>query len=669
MKNKKRNTIITCIIVGIILIIGLVVFLLNSSIIDNGLSVLEKKWITDHVNQIIDVKVYNNVPIYGYNGSGINLDFLDYFTEKYKISFNKISYYTKNNQEKIDFGFLILNPEEEMGKNDILFDTDHYAIMAKNKNYHVSLNKIERIGILEEDNDVLKKYFSNKVELVVYKDINSMLESLNKEEITYVSIPMLQFMDKTLSNQLSIVTHLNDLKKQYIFRTTDSTVYEIMRKTYLDYLKKEYEEDYSKNYLSVYFNSTNTKDAARKSYNSKVYRYGYVVNMPFENNIDNEFVGTISNYLLNFEKISYSEIDTVKYHSIDDLKSALVSGEIDFALTNFDYEKINLKYTTTNTIRNLEYLVLSKKNLVINSIQGLKREKVSVVAGSLLHRLCSEYNIKVKTFSDTNELLRSIDDDSIILLDQETYQYYKDEKLQEYHILLRESIENGYKFILNSNNETFNGIFRYYVDSIDYNSLAYQYRTNVGINKDYTSLKVIIFTIVLISFLIASIWFINHKSITNVVPKKDERLKYIDPMTSLKNRTYLNKNIYTWDDNVIFPQGIIVFDLNQIKRVNDKFGREAGDEIIRKAASILINQQLENTDIIRSDGDEFIIYMVGYNEEKVSEYMHKLEKMINDIPKCLGTAAGYSMIFDEVKTVDDAINEAILMMMKNKEQK
>ena len=130
----------------------------------------------------------------------------------------------------------------------------------------------------------------------------------------------------------------------------------------------------------------------------------------------------------------------------------------------------------------------------------------------------------------------------------------------------------------------------------------------------------------------------------------------------------MNKNIYTWDDNVIFPQSIIVFNLNHIKRVNDKFGREAGDEIIKKVAGILINQQLENTDIVRSDGNEFIIYMVGYEEETVREYMKKLLKMMRDIPKCLGVEAGYSMIYDEVKTVDDAINEAIEMVMKRKDE-
>ena len=61
--------------------------------------------------------------------------------------------------------------------------------------------------------------------------------------------------------------------------------------------------------------------------------------------------------------------------------------------------------------------------------------------------------------------------------------------------------------------------------------------------------------------------------------------------------------------------------------------------------------------------------MVGYDEKKVSEYTKKLTKLMKDIPNFLGIEVGYSMILDEVKSVDDAINEAILMMMKNKEKR
>mgnify|MGYP003303267672 CR=1 FL=1 len=127
----------------------------------------------------------------------------------------------------------------------------------------------------------------------------------------------------------------------------------------------------------------------------------------------------------------------------------------------------------------------------------------------------------------------------------------------------------------------------------------------------------------------------------------------------------MNHNIYTWDDNVIFPQSVVVFDLNSVREVNDKLGREAGDEVIKKVAGVLINNQLENTDIIRSGGDEFLIYMIGYEEKKVVEYTKNLVKEMKSIPNSFGVECGYSMILDEVKTVDDAINEAIIMMNKN----
>ena len=84
------------------------------------------------------------------------------------------------------------------------------------------------------------------------------------------------------------------------------------------------------------------------------------------------------------------------------------------------------------------------------------------------------------------------------------------------------------------------------------------------------------------------------------------------------------------------------------------------------ASNILINTQLENTDIIRTDGNEFLVYMVGYDDKKVIAYIRKLYKELQQLPHEFGAALGYSMIEDDIKTIDDAINEATLDMRKNK---
>ena len=61
--------------------------------------------------------------------------------------------------------------------------------------------------------------------------------------------------------------------------------------------------------------------------------------------------------------------------------------------------------------------------------------------------------------------------------------------------------------------------------------------------------------------------------------------------------------------------------------------------------------------------------MIGYDEKKVVEYAKKMVKEMKNIPNSSGVEMGYSMIMDEVKTVDDAINESITMLVKNKEKK
>mgnify|MGYP002508939280 CR=1 FL=1 len=50
--------------------------------------------------------------------------------------------------------------------------------------------------------------------------------------------------------------------------------------------------------------------------------------------------------------------------------------------------------------------------------------------------------------------------------------------------------------------------------------------------------------------------------------------------------------------NTIYPQTMIVIDLNNIQFINDTLGYEEGDKQIKSAANILIKTQLDNSDIM-----------------------------------------------------------------------
>ena len=669
MKTKKKfGKVITILIISIVLLVGFVIFILNFTTNDSSYSIIEKKWITDHKTNVVDVNVYNDIPVYGYNGTGIIFDLLDHFSEDNEINFNKISYYTNSTTNYSDISFRVLNNSEKLEDKDLLMYTDNYVILSLDNTNLMDLSNIEKIGINKNDSSDIHYYLKDDCEYVEYDTDDEAIEGLINKEIDYIMVANMIHMDDILKNKLNIVYNMTDISKKYVLRIEDDTLYSIFTKYYNNFLTNDFKESYSSNYLSIYFNSKGVSDLQRKNYNSKVYKYGYVVNMPYENNDSSGFVGIISNYLSDFEKIFNIEIETIKYNTVDELKNALINNEVDFALTNFNYSSLNMDSIVSDPIVNSEYVVISKNNIDAKSIKSFKNNTVNVVGSSYLHNLCNENGINVKVFNDTNELIRNIEDDSIIMMDYDTYAYYKDSKLKDYKIIYSDRLEDGYRFIANNNNLVLEELIDYYVNSTSYNSVRYKYNTTISLSKDYTNIKVVGIIAGILLVLGISL-LITIKVSKDKTMNKEERLKYIDPMTSLKNRNYLNHNIGKWDDNVIFPQCIIMIDLNKLKEINDKEGREVGDEVVKKAASILINNQKENSDILRSSGDEFLIYMVGYEEDSIKEYIKLLYREMKNIPKGLGASIGYSMIYDEVKIIDDAINEALIMMMKNKEKK
>ena len=149
--------------------------------------------------------------------------------------------------------------------------------------------------------------------------------------------------------------------------------------------------------------------------------------------------------------------------------------------------------------------------------------------------------------------------------------------------------------------------------------------------------------------------------------RKEDKMKFIDQLTSLKNRNYLNENISGWNKNTIYPQTMVVIDLNRIQEINDTLGYEQGDAQIRAASNVLIKTQLDNSDIMRTDGNEFMIYFIGYQTKQITAYIHKLNKEFKKLPYEYGACIGYSMIVDDLKSIEDAINEATGDVKKQKE--
>lgn len=677
-KNSKQNKIIILSLIGLIFTVSLIIFILNFTKDDSSFSILEKNWINNHKSSVIDISVYNDVPIYGQDGEGLIFSYLEEFTNSYGIEFNKVSYLTSSTQSLKDVSFRILDTNTKLGENDIELFKDYYVIVSKDNKIINDISDLKEIslGVLDSDIKNIRYYLNDgkDIKFISCKTIDEMLNMFKSNEFDYMAIPNNQYINIILENDLSIVYHISEVYKSYVLSINNDKTFKNIMNKYNIIFQNNYENNYYKKcFLNTFFKYKKTSEAEKMNYNAQNYVYGFTTKMPFENQVNKEFAGIISNYIGKFEDLTGIDFKMVEYNSNAELKEALSHGDIDLLFSNFNTSGVNVDTFTTGSPFKENYVIISQEPLLVNSIRSLKDKEIYTVLNTYLYDYLQSNEIKSKAFDNTDLLLRNIRSDSIIMIDKDTYEYYKDNKFKKYKVIYEDILENDYSFIIRdvNKNETFYNLFNYFVSTINYKEIKYDYNTDYVVssnNQLKTILKYIIITLLSLGIIsIMIIIFIKRKNKKKDI-KKEDKFKYIDTMTSLKNRNYLNYNIRKWDENIIYPQSIVIIDLNNIKYINDNYGHEEGDEVIKKAASILINNQQEHTDIVRTDGNEFLIYMVGYNEKNVIDYTRKLSKELKELPHGFGATLGYSMIEDDIKTIDDAINEATLSMRQAKEK-
>lgn len=103
-----------------------------------------------------------------------------------------------------------------------------------------------------------------------------------------------------------------------------------------------------------------------------------------------------------------------------------------------------------------------------------------------------------------------------------------------------------------------------------------------------------------------------------------------DPLTGLYNRRYLEESLgreITRAQRRKSPLGIIMMDIDFFKNINDTYGHEAGDAVL-KALGNLLQFRVRGEDIVcRYGGDEFTIIMPGASLETVSQRADQLRQI------------------------------------------
>ncbi len=672
MKNFNKKIIIG-IILALVAITALILVTYKIVNNENKLTVEEKEWITENVNIVQNVSIPNNLDIFGKNGSGVFFDFIKSFETEHHIEINEVTYNLGEMVEENSFKVVY-----DLEENNVLFYKEHYVVISKEKINISSLSQLsnKKIGVLSADEKVIKKHLSdvNNIVYTTYETSTNVFEALElATAIEYAIIPLEENLTSILTSNYNIDFHISDLNKYFIFdNKKDDTFGNVMKKHFANWSKEELSKSINTNELKTFVEALSISDKEINNIQSQSYRYGFINNSPYEVLIGGSYGGIVSEYLTRFSKFSNTEFKSVKYKDFAKFTEAIANQKVDIF---YNYYNLETTYKPVDSLMNISFVVIAKETnpLVMNSISSLTDKNVYVQKNSILEKYLSSLGgIKINTYEGEKELKKIAKKDNIIIIDEEVYNYERNSILKGYTERYGNTLSDTYNFYVRGN-DTFKLLFGKYIQTLDPKEI----RIKGNYNHTYTMKSGTLLgqvakysLIVIVAFIV--IFYLVYRSTKRIKIakkiKKEDKMKYIDQLTSLKNRNYLNENIGNWNKNTIYPQATIIIDLNQVRNINDTLGYEQGDAQIKAAANVLIKTQLDNTDIMRTDGNEYLIYLVGYQEKQVVSYIRKLYKEFKNLPYEHGAAIGYSMITNDMKTIEDSINESVEDMRKKKEE-
>ncbi len=668
----KKKIIIIISIFFIMLLVGGGIYLFINKNNSYNYSIEEEKWIEDNKNNSIDIYMPSDLAGLTLSGEGLFFDFIDFFQNNTGLKINPVAYQI-NSEINSNFSITLV---DELKENDINVFTDEYVVMSKVKPTDDSISKINqsKVGVLKSELELVSKYLGSNIQYVPYDTKQLLINALNTDNVTCIVGLKSLYLQDIFSNKYHILYHISDLNKYYVLNLdkTKEELSSLLKKEFKKFEKKEYSKSFNKSLLNAYTKAMDISEQDLTKLNSKSYNYGYIANGIYDNTYKRNIVGLNYEIINSFSKFANIDIKySNKYNSIEELNQSFKDGKIDiyFDNTNLtDNEENKIVVPFDNKI---VFLTKNNKKIAINNLVSLSNKDVAVLKNSKINKYLSDLNINIKLYDNYEELFK--DKENIIAIELSNYEYYKSNELNNYHIEFIISDPQYYGYVISSSNDIFYKLFNFYIEYMDMHTFI---NNNYINTHSYKGLNLFLLVSVIFLLLIIILQFLRKikRFIVELFKRKDNKLtkeqkiKYIDSLTSLKNRTYLNDNIVKWDNSEIYPQIVIVLDLNNISYINDNYGHEEGDKVIVQAASILIRTQLPNTDIIRTDGNEFLIYMVNYEEKKAQSYIRKLNREFKNLNHGFGVAIGYSIINDAIKTIDDAINEATIDMKNNKEE-
>ncbi|ALM86442.1 sensor domain-containing diguanylate cyclase [Bordetella sp. N] len=155
--------------------------------------------------------------------------------------------------------------------------------------------------------------------------------------------------------------------------------------------------------------------------------------------------------------------------------------------------------------------------------------------------------------------------------------------------------------------------------------------------------------------LLTGLGSINHKM------RNLRRESTTDPLTSLLNRRGLIRAMDEFASTGM-PVAVLAVDIDNFKSVNDRFGHDVGDEVIRSLATLMRNGSRSNDILARPGGEEFTLLLPGTSLDDAVSAAERLRGAMHKTPNATGgpvtVSIGVAHFPEHGKDLEVALKEA-----------
>jgi diguanylate cyclase (GGDEF)-like protein/PAS domain S-box-containing protein len=155
---------------------------------------------------------------------------------------------------------------------------------------------------------------------------------------------------------------------------------------------------------------------------------------------------------------------------------------------------------------------------------------------------------------------------------------------------------------------------------------------------------------------------------------KIEYISYHDDLTDLYNRSFYQQKAEIFDRRDRYPFSVIFIDVDKLKLVNDAFGHQTGDRLLKRAAEVVSESCREEDFVFRWGGDEIVILLPEISNQESRKIASRVRKNcrrteFGPIGLRLSLGCASASTYRESVDLNHLLKEAEEKMYENKMEK